>query len=153
MASPTASAVRMYFWVISKVVWPARCWIFSASSPRMAIHVSPVPRRSWNPQQWAPPAWPEPAAGAGNGEETAEERRGRLLHSFGNLTLLTQELNSSVSNGPFTSKRPEIAKQSVLRLNTYFQDAMTWDEAEIAKRGEKLLEQAKRIWPRPQPTP
>ena len=24
---------------------------------------------------------------------------------------------------------------------------------EIAKRGEKLLEHAKRIWPRPQPTP
>lgn len=105
------------------------------------------------PQQWAPPAWPEPPADAGNDDESAEERRGRLLHSLGNLTLLTQELNSSVSNGPFAAKRPEIAKQSVLRLNTYFQDATTWDEAEIAKRGEKLLEHAKRIWPRPQPTP
>ena len=74
------------------------------------------------------------------------------MHSLGNLTLLTQELNSSVSNGPFVTKRPEIAKQSVRRLNTYFQDATTWDEAEIAKRGEKLLEHAKRIWPRPQAT-
>jgi transposase len=105
------------------------------------------------PQQWAPPAWPEPPADVGNDDETAIERRGRLLHSLGNLTLLTQELNSSVSNGPFAAKRPEIAKQSVLRLNTYFQDATTWDEDEIAKRGDKLLEHAKRIWPRPQPTP
>jgi uncharacterized protein with ParB-like and HNH nuclease domain len=105
------------------------------------------------PRQWAPPAWPEPPADSGNDDETAIERRGRLLHSFGNLTLLTQELNSSVSNGPFTAKRPEIALQSGLRLNTYFQDATTWDEAEIAKRGEKLLEHAKRIWPRPQATP
>ncbi len=104
------------------------------------------------PQQWEPPAWPAPPAEAGNEDETAIERRGRLLHSLGNLTLLTQELNSSVSNGPFAAKRPEIAKQSVLRLNTYFQDATTWDESEIAKRGEKLLEHAKRIWPRPQPT-
>jgi uncharacterized protein with ParB-like and HNH nuclease domain len=105
------------------------------------------------PQKWAPPAWPEPSTEAGNDDETAIERRGRLLHSLGNLTLLTQELNSSVSNGPFAAKRPEIAKQSVLRLNTYFQDATTWDEAEIGKRGQKLLEHAKRIWPRPRPTP
>lgn len=62
-------------------------------------------------------------------------------------------LRATQQNGPFEAKRPEIAKQSVLRLNTYFQDATTWDEAEIAKRGEKLLEHAKRIWPRPQPTP
>src|SRR4051812_549358 len=47
MTSPTASAVRMYFWVISNVRWPARCWIATGSSPRMAIHVKPVPRRSW----------------------------------------------------------------------------------------------------------
>src|SRR5690606_9902649 len=105
------------------------------------------------PQQWAPPAWPEPPVDAGNGEESAIERRARLLHSMGNLTLLTQELNSSVSNGPFTSKRPEIARQSLLRLNTYFQDVTTWDEAEIAKRGDQLLEHAKRIWPRPTATP
>lgn len=105
------------------------------------------------PQQWEPPAWPEPPVDAGNDDESAIERRERLLHSLGNLTLLTQELNSSVSNGPYAAKRPEIAKQSVLRLNTYFQDATTWDESEIASRGEKLLEHAKRIWPRPQPTP
>ena len=54
-----------------------------------------------------------------------------------------------MSNGPFATKRPEIARQSVLRLNTYFQDVVAWDEAEIIKRGELLLEHAKRIWPRP----
>lgn len=103
------------------------------------------------PQQWEPPAWPEPPAEAGNDDESAVERRARLLHSIGNLTLLTQELNSAVSNGPFVNKRPEIAKQSALRLNTYFQDVTTWDEGEIIKRGELLLEHARRIWPRPQP--
>jgi len=101
------------------------------------------------PQQWAPPAWAEPPVEAGNDDESAVERRNRLLHSLGNLTLLTQELNSSVSNGPFTAKRPEIARQSALRLNTYFQDVLGWDEAEILKRGGVLLEQAKRVWPHP----
>lgn len=105
------------------------------------------------PQQWSPPAWPEPPIDAGNNDETATERRERLLHSIGNLTLLTQELNSSVSNGPFSTKRPEIANQSTLRLNTFFQNVTTWDEAEIEKRGEELLKHAKHIWPHPQSTP
>lgn len=101
------------------------------------------------PQQWEPPAWPEPAVEAGNDDESSVERRNRLLHSLGNLTLLTQELNSSVSNGPFAAKRPEITGQSALRLNTYFQDVLAWDEAEILKRGAVLLDQAKKIWPHP----
>jgi hypothetical protein len=101
------------------------------------------------PQQWEPPAWPEPPIELGNEDESAVERRNRLLHSLGNLTLLTQELNSSVSNGPFVAKRPEIARQSALRLNTYFQDVVAWDEAEILRRGEVLLQHAKRVWPHP----
>lgn len=104
------------------------------------------------PQSWEPPAWPEPAEPEGRSEsdETAIERRGRLLHSLGNLTLLTQELNSSVSNGPYEAKRPEIAKQSALRLNTHFQDTVVWNEEEIQKRGRLLFEHARRLWPYPE---
>ena len=103
------------------------------------------------PQSWEPPAWPEPPESEtrSESEETAIERRERLLHSLGNLTLLTQALNSSVSNGPYDEKRPEIASQSTLRLNTYFQEALTWDEDVIQSRGRLLLEQAKKIWPHP----
>ena len=100
------------------------------------------------PQHWNEPAWPKPSEITSE-DETAAERRGRLLHSLGNLTLLTQELNSAVSNGPFAGKRAEITKQSGLRLNTYFQDVFTWDEAEILKRGDRLFECAKKIWPHP----
>ncbi len=104
------------------------------------------------PQSWEPPAWPEPTDPEGRNEsdETAIERRGRLLHSLGNLTLLTQELNSSVSNGPYEAKRPEIAKQSALRLNTHFQDTLAWNEEEIQKRGRLLFEHARRLWPYPE---
>lgn len=101
------------------------------------------------PQQWESPEWLEPPVEGGTDDESTVERRNRLLHSLGNLTLLTQELNSSVSNGPFAAKRPEIARQSALRLNSYFQDVLTWDEAEILRRGEALLEHAKRLWPHP----
>ena len=103
------------------------------------------------PQSWEPPAWPEPQEpdSSSESEETAIERRGRLLHSLGNLTLLTQALNSAVSNGPYADKRPEIASQSALRLNTYFQEVLSWDEDVIQRRGRILFDQAKNIWSHP----
>ena len=79
-------------------------------------------------------------------------RRELLLHAFGNLTLLTKPLNSAISDGAFEAKRPEIAKQSKLRMNTYFQDFDNkdpWTEENIIKRGEELFEVARLVWPRP----
>lgn len=85
------------------------------------------------------------------GESLGEARARRLssLQQLGNLTLLTQELNSAVSNGPFTEKRPEIAVQSALALNTYFQAETPWGEEQIKARGEKLADMALSIWPGP----
>lgn len=102
------------------------------------------------PQSWES-SWPKllESETKTESEETAIERRNRLLHSLGNLTLLTQELNSSVSNGSYNMKGPEIAKQSALQLNTHFQETKNWNEEEIQKRGRILLEDAKKIWPYP----
>ncbi|MBK9751371.1 MAG: DUF262 domain-containing protein [Chloroflexi bacterium] len=75
-----------------------------------------------------------------------------LVHTIGNLTLLTNALNSSISNGPFAAKRPEIVKQSSLRMNTYFQEMAgqpQWGAEHIAARGELLFNLACTIWPRP----
>ncbi|MCL4250304.1 MAG: DUF262 domain-containing protein [Anaerolineae bacterium] len=75
-----------------------------------------------------------------------------LIHTFGNLTLLTSALNASVSNGPFAAKCPEIAKQSSLRLNAFFQGFVgqdTWDAEHIVNRGQQLFETAIEVWPRP----
>ena len=92
-------------------------------------------------------------------EETLEARRQRLTNTVGNLTLLTQPLNSSVSNGPFPDKLRKIASDSDLRLNAHFRDlaflepaqpAAAWNEAHIQQRSEKLLQTALEIWPRPQ---
>jgi len=80
------------------------------------------------------------------------QQRQIYLHSIGNLTLLTQSLNSSVSNGPFKIKRGEIAIQSQLRLNAYFQslsDDFQWNETSILSRSGDLAEQALKTWPGP----
>lgn len=81
-----------------------------------------------------------------------DSRRADALHTFGNLTLLTQPLNSSVGNGSFAKKRPAIALQSRLRLNAYFQnlaDTDTWDEEDITARGKALFQTALEVWPGP----
>lgn len=76
--------------------------------------------------------------------------RTSMLQTYGNLTLLTSSLNSSVSNGPFNKKRPEIAGQSLLKMNSYFQDyGDSWNEEDILKRGKALFKVAKTIWPYP----
>jgi hypothetical protein len=89
-------------------------------------------------------------------------RRNQILHTFGNLTLLTQNLNSAVSNGPFLDrstddgtgtlegKRTQICRYSLLNLNAYLQDKQNWTENEIAARAEILFGQAIKLWPLPQ---
>lgn len=74
-------------------------------------------------------------------------RRERLKETFGNLTLLTQPLNSSVSNGLFAGKQQALQEQSLLVLSKELQDEETWDESRIIARGEKLFVVAKGLWP------
>jgi hypothetical protein len=82
--------------------------------------------------------------------EDAERCRSRLIDTIGNLTLLTQELNSSVSNGAFAGKSKAIAADSDLRLNAWLRsDPITeWSEESIVARGEELFQTASLIWPR-----
>ncbi|CAN0532216.1 unnamed protein product, partial [Laminaria digitata] len=91
------------------------------------------------PQQWQEQDYPLPAPAHGEDEDAVRSRRETLLHSFGNLTLLTQPLNSSVSNGPFLSKRDQIAEHSLLKMNTAFRGLSEWGEADIRARGSELL--------------
>lgn len=74
-----------------------------------------------------------------------------IIHTIGNLTLVTNTFNSSLSNRPFAEKRSAIARESALRMNTYFQDftdSDAWTEERIRERGLKLFETARLVWPR-----
>ena len=68
---------------------------------------------------------------------------------MGNLTLLTQTLNSTVSHGPFDVKIPALKAQSALELNRELHGFKKWDEASIDARGSSLFGVAKEIWGRP----
>lgn len=77
-------------------------------------------------------------------------RRERLLHTFGNLTILTKPLNSSVSNGPYNTKREALNDHSLLVLNREITKEDIWDEEKIEARGKALFEVAQSIWPYPE---
>jgi hypothetical protein len=95
------------------------------------------------PQIWEQ-HWPLPA---GADPEEATERRNRLRHTVGNLTLLTKALNPSLSNGPWETKRDRIAEYSILNLNQGL--PAHWDEAAIELRSAALFVAAREIWPHP----
>ena len=111
--------------------------------------------------------WPLPDGGRPTGDETWQAmfategndtrvgqivRRRRLLNTFGNLTILTKPLNSSVSNGPFSVKRKALKDQSLLVMNREITKEDDWGEDQIDERGSKLFEVAKDLWPYPQTT-
>lgn len=85
---------------------------------------------------------------AASEEDEAANERERTVDTFGNLTLLTQPLNSSVSNNPYGPKQAEIVRQSALSLNRYFADVPVWDVQQIRDRGRWQFESARRLWPR-----
>ena len=76
-------------------------------------------------------------------------RRNRLKESMGNLTLVTQRLNSALSNGPFARKREVLVARSLLAINHRFAHQKGWDEDDIEERGASLLETARSLWPLP----
>lgn len=78
----------------------------------------------------------------------ASRKRNQVLQTFGNLTILTQGLNSSVSNSPWSVKKPELMKHSLLPINQLLHDVDVWDEATIAQRSDELLARALKVWPR-----
>ena len=69
------------------------------------------------------------------------------LHSFGNLTLVTGSLNSSLSNRPFSEKKSGLFQNSLLVLNREICEYDTWDIPKIADRTSDLFAYFCSIWP------
>ena len=94
------------------------------------------------PQRWEE-NWPL-------SEDTAEAREMRevLVHSFGNLTLVTEKLNPSKSNADWSKKRPALQQHSALTLNRMLLANEIWDEETIRGRSKLIADLALGIWPR-----
>lgn len=109
------------------------------------------------PQQWGD-HWPlqdgtkrmasdELYANPADPRAVATRKRNVVLQTIGNLTILTQPLNSAVSNNAWVEKKPEL-RHSLLPINQQLQDVAAWDEDAIEKRSDELFLRATKLWPR-----
>jgi hypothetical protein len=107
------------------------------------------------PQKGTLVNYPYAAAMPRRESESDDVCRERMINTIGNLTLLTGELNASVSNGPFPTKVVKIVEDSDLRLNAWLRSdpPSAWSEGDIVARGEDLLQFALQLWPRPEVQP
>lgn len=78
----------------------------------------------------------------------ATRKRNAALQTFGNLTILTQALNSAASNSSWPEKKVELIRHSLLPINQQLHDLEVWDEEAISNRSNALLERALKLWPR-----
>lgn len=90
------------------------------------------------------------------GDADASNRRDRLVDTIGNLTLVTQRLNGTLSNRPWNAsnkggKRDLLEEYSLLVLNKRVIQQDDWTEADIQARGKDLAEAITEVWPRTHP--
>lgn len=98
------------------------------------------------PKKWNPTTWPI-------SDSSQIELRNLKLKTLGNLALLTQSLNSSISNNSWNIKlngngRKKGLKEyaSGLDTMTYVLSQTDWDESKIDTRADWLFDNARTIW-------
>ena len=102
-------------------------------------HLMPI---SWSDSSW-------PLSNCVDNKEEAIEFRNARLHTIGNLTLVNQRLNSSLSNSPWQDKRAAIQAHSVLALNSEVVNEPAWDEDSIRTRSQRMAQLIAKCWPGP----
>jgi hypothetical protein len=96
------------------------------------------------PQEWDA-NWPSVLT------DSERDAREQIIHTLGNLSLMTQALNSKISNGPWASKKSALADHEPLLLT---QDLLKigidgWTESTIQRRTSELIDVILTIWPVP----
>ncbi len=127
--------IRMLLEALEQGLREAKTEAISFNAKLQIEHLMP---RAWQQH------WPLPI---GVPVDRAKESREHLLHTIGNLTLLNDRLNPSISNGNWDSKLKAILAHSALNLNRQLKQ--TWSEDAIRVRSETLFAAATAIWQYP----
>jgi uncharacterized protein with ParB-like and HNH nuclease domain len=84
--------------------------------------------------------------------EVDDSRRQECINLLGNLTILTDKLNQSISNAGWDKKKRAFEEHSVLRLNKELLAFDDWSEEAIQARTLDLAERVCKLWPYPEST-
>lgn len=118
-----------------------------------AFGMGPVARGIGTIEHLMPQRWREnwPLNETAEGRGAAETSRDRILHELGNLTLVTQKLNSKVSNGAWSTKVGHFQQfNDVMITNDIVQaHADEWNPERIAERTDALTAAIIDVWPAP----
>ena len=115
----------------------------ATSRPSLWVeHVMPV---SWH-EHW--PLLNEAGEPVGD-DDSRYWKRETAIHTLGNLTIVTESLNRSLSHLPFKEKKIQLVKHSNLTLNSRIAEQENWEESSISERGDTLATLACSIWPVP----
>ncbi|MBN1220295.1 MAG: DUF262 domain-containing protein [Anaerolineae bacterium] len=102
------------------------------------------------PQEWRD-HWPLEITDDPEEHHRRIQRRERLKHTLGNLTLVTNALNPALSNGPWKQKQKGLQEHSTLHLNKRL--LQEWGnkpfaEPQIEERGKQLAQLVCAVWPK-----
>jgi len=115
--------------------------------------MGPVPRGIGTIEHLLPQTWRVnwPLSSTAEERPAAETSRDRALHELGNLTLVTQKLNSKVSNGTWASKVVHFQQfNDVIITNDVIQNHPdVWNEEMIGARTANLTAAILEVWPAP----
>jgi hypothetical protein len=148
----------VYLWFprkerLADILWELECASrtkYSVDAPRPAnMSIEHVMPRAWTTYWMLPDGRRAPAdriTGVDEPMLSAIATREAVLHTLGNLTLITVPGNTTASNSAFEEKKPWL-RQSLLALNLAIIEQPNWGEAAIAARGEALAKLATRVWP------
>lgn len=126
-------------------------WEFELASRSQLAEQSEQPQNLWvehvMPQSWGDD-WPyeDGSTGHPSDDDGRAIARNAILHTLGNLTLLTGGLNISSGNKGFDEKRTKFSEHTGLFLNKWFTGKTRWAEDEIQERGERLADLAVARW-------
>ena len=70
-----------------------------------------------------------------------------LLNNIGNLTIVSHNFNITLSNKSFTRKRKELLRHGLDINHQYFENALQWNQEEIEKRRDWLVDHIIKLWP------
>jgi uncharacterized protein with ParB-like and HNH nuclease domain len=92
------------------------------------------------PKEWEE-NWPEPTF-----TDIQKNQRYHSIRTLGNLTLITQPLNSKLRNSSWSNKSTILSQYSMLNMTIAYLTSSTWTEKSIHDRGTTLAEKAIDIW-------
>lgn len=78
--------------------------------------------------------------------DDAKATRNRKLKTLGNLTLVTQQLNSKMRNASWLQKKKLLEQYGMLTITTDYLKLDLWNEVAIDDRAEDLAKTALEIW-------